>query len=97
MREASAHTLEGVERRRTEAGTAHVTGGERNRAVLEAYEAAIGEGDPEDRRGKGGAGGVSVRIGLTVDVPGDGPALWVAMLQEAGVGHVFFEDGAGER
>ena len=35
-------------------------------------------------------------IGLTVDVPRDGPDLWVNVLQQAGLEHVFFEEGAGD-
>ena len=96
MLEESAQQLDGVEMRRTEAGTAHVTGGARNRAVLEAYDAAIGEGDPEAIRGKGGEGGGSVRMGLTVDVPGDGPHVGGDGLQQSGWAHSFFEDGTGD-
>ena len=57
-------------------------------------EAAVGDGDLEDIGGEGGEGGVAVVIGLTVDVPGDGPDLGVDVLQQAGVAHVFFEEGA---
>jgi hypothetical protein len=36
---------------------------------------------------------VSVRIGLTVDVPGDGPHLGGDVLQQSGLAHIFFADG----
>jgi hypothetical protein len=94
--EASAQTLDGVELRRTEAGTAHFPAGARTRAVLEAYEAAMGEGAPEDLGGQGGAGGVAVRIGLTVDVPGDGPHVGGDGLQPSGLAPIFFADGTGD-
>ena len=96
MLEEAAEQLEGVEMRRTGTGTPHFPGGEGDGAVAKAHDTAVGESDPEDIRGEGSAGGVAMVLGLTVDVPGDGPALWVAMLQEAGVGHVFCEDGAVE-
>jgi len=94
MLEESADKLDGVEMGRTEAGTAHFTVGERNRAVLEAHDAAVGDGDPEDIRGEVGEGGVSVMIGLTVDVPGDRPHVGGDVLQQAGLTHIFFEDGS---
>jgi hypothetical protein len=97
MREEAAETLDGVERGRTGAGTTHVPVGEGDGAVGEAHETAVGESDPEDRRGEGSKGGGALVRGLTVDMPGDGPHLGVDLLQEAGVVHVFFEDGAGER
>ena len=97
MLEESADTLDGVEMGRTEAGTAHCTGGESHRAVREAHDAAVGDGDPEDRRGEGGEGRVAVVIGLTLDVPGDGPDLWGDVLQQSGVAHVCFEEGLVDR
>jgi hypothetical protein len=45
-------------------------------AVCERADAAIGEGDREAQGGEGWAGGLAVRMGLAVDVPGDGPELW---------------------
>ena len=90
--EEPADTLHDVEVGGSWACPAHLTGGERDRAVLEADEALVGDGDPEDRGGKGGEGGVSVGLRLTLDVPGDGPALGVDVLQQAGVAHVFFEE-----
>ena len=60
----------------------------------EADEALVGDGDFEDRGGKGGEGGMAVVIGLRVDVPGDGPDLGIDLLQETGLAHVFFEQSA---
>ena len=74
----------------------HFTVGEGDRAVRERDNAAIGDGDPEDIRGEGGEGGVAVVIGLTVDVPRDGPDLGGDVLQQSGVAHVFFEQSAVE-
>ena len=79
------------------AGTPHFTVGEGDRAVRERDNAAIGDGDPEDIRGEGGEGGVAVVIGLTVDVPRDGPDLGIDVLQQATVAHLFFEEGAVDR
>jgi hypothetical protein len=75
--------------------TARLTGGEGAGTVLEAHETAVGAGDLEDGGGEGGEGGVAVVMGLTVDVPGDGPHLGIAGLQQSGVAQVFLEDGAG--
>jgi hypothetical protein len=94
--EEPAEKLHGVKGSGAWARTAKFTGGEGDGVVCETHEALVGDGDPEDRGGKGGEGGVSVVIGLRVDVPGEVPALWVDMLQESGVAHVFFEDGAGD-
>ena len=60
----------------------------------EADETLVGDGDLADR-GKGGEGG-GRGDWPTVDVPGDGPDLGVDVLQQAGLAHVFFEDGAGD-
>jgi hypothetical protein len=67
--------LHGVEVGGAEAGTAHFPGGEGDRAVREADETVVGDGHPEDIGSERGTGGVAVVIGLTVDVPGDGPDL----------------------
>jgi hypothetical protein len=96
MLEEPAETLSGVTVRGAEACTAHVPGGERDRAVLEADETLVGEGDVEDRGGEGGQGGVAVVIGLTVDVPGDGPDLGGEVLQQAGLPHLFVQESAGD-
>jgi len=96
MLEASAAQRDGVERGRPGAGTAPWTGGERNRAVLEAHDAAVGEGDPEARGGKGGEGGMAVVVGLTVDVPGAGPDRRLALLQQPSVAPVCPQERPGD-
>ena len=73
MLEESPETRDGVEMGRPGADTAPVPGGESDGTVLEAPDAAGGEGDREDGRGAGGEGGGAMVIGLTVDVPGEGP------------------------
>ncbi len=97
MLEEAAEKRDGVERSRTGAGTPHFPVGDGDGAVGEAHDPAVGESDPEDLRGEGSEGGVAMVLGLPVDVPGEGPDVWVEMLQEAGVGHVFFADGAVDR
>ena len=82
--------------RRAEAGTAHFTVGKSDRAVREADETLIGDGDLEDSGGKGGEGGVAVVRCLTRDMPGDGPDLGVAILQQSGLAHIVLEDGSGD-
>ena len=64
--------------------------------VREAHEAAVGESDRADRRGEGREGGVAVVMGLTVDVPGEGPGLGSDVRQPSGVAHGVFAEGAGE-
>ena len=96
MREEPAEKLHAVEVGGAEAGTAHFPGGEGDRAVRERDEAVVGDGDLEDRRGEGGEGGVAVVIGLTVDVPREGPGLRIDLLQQTGVAHLVFEEGAGD-
>ena len=89
-----AEKLHDVEVGSAGAGTADFPVGEGDRAVRERHNAAVGDGDLEDIGGEGGEGGVAVVVGLTVDVPGDGPDLGVDVLQQAGVAHLFFEEGA---
>lgn len=95
--EEPAETLHDVKGGGAWACTGRLTGGEGDQAVLEADEALVGESDPEDREGEGGEGGVSVVIGLPLDVPGDGLDLWVDVLQQSGLAHVFLKKSAGER
>jgi len=63
---------------------ARVSYGEGDRAVLEADETLVGDGDCADLGGKGGEGGVAVGIGPTMDIPRDGPALGGEVFQQAG-------------
>jgi hypothetical protein len=92
--EEPADTLYSVEWSGAWACTAYFSVGERDRAVLEADDALVGDGDPEDVGSKGGEGGGSMVLGLTMDIPGDGPDLRVDVLQQSGVAHVFFEESA---
>ena len=94
MLEEPAEKLHDVEVGGAWAGTAHFPVGEGDRAVRERDDAAVGDGDLEDIGGEVGEGGVAVVIGLTVDVPGDGPDLGVDVLQQSGLAHVFFEERA---
>jgi hypothetical protein len=87
--EAPAETRHDVKGGGAWACTGRVTGGAGDPAVLEADEALVRDRAPEDIRGQGGAGGRSRVIGLTLDVPGDGPALGGAVLQQSGWAHVF--------
>src|SRR5439155_26625145 len=94
--EEAADTRHDVKGSGAWACTAHLTGGEGDSAVREADEAWVGDGDSADRGGAGCAGGVSVVIGPPLDMPGDGPDLWVDVLQQSGWAHVFFEESAGD-
>jgi hypothetical protein len=96
MLEAPADQCENVQGGGAEAGTAHFPIGERDRGVLETHDAVVGEGDREDVGGEGGEGGVAVVVGLTVDIPGESPALGGDVLQPSGLAHVFFEEGSGD-
>jgi hypothetical protein len=78
------------------AGMADFPRAEGDRAVCEAHETAGGESDREDRGGAGGAGRVAVVVGLTLDVPGEGPDLGGDILQQSGGAQGVFAEGAGE-
>jgi hypothetical protein len=94
MLQEPADTLSGIEVGGSWACTARFTIGESNDAVLERDDAAIGDSDPEDIGGEVFEGGVSVVMGLTVDVPGDVPDLWVDVPQQSGCAHFLFPHGA---
>jgi hypothetical protein len=89
--EKPAEKLHDVKVGSAEACTAHFPGGEGDRAVRKADETVVGDGNREDIRGEVRKGGVAVVVGLTVDIPGDGPDLRVDGLQQAGVAHLFLE------
>ena len=76
------------------AGTARCTIGESDSAVLERDDAAVGDSDPEDIRGEGGAGRVAVGVGLAVNVPGGVPDQGVDLRQQSSLIHIFFEESA---
>jgi hypothetical protein len=92
--EESADTLAGVEMSRAWTCTAGFTGGEGDGAVCEAHDTSVGDSDPEDIRSEGGAGRVSVVIGLPVDIPGDGPALRIDVFQQSSCVHLLFPQSA---
>src|SRR6516162_7719474 len=96
MLEEPAEKFHDIKVRGAKADTAHFPRGDGDGAVLQADETAVGDGDLENIWGQGGEGGVAVVVGLTVDVPRDGPHLGIDMLEQSSVAHVFFEDGAGE-
>jgi hypothetical protein len=97
MLEELAEKLHGLVGGGAGARTAHFPVGEGDRTVREADETVVGDGDPANIGGEGGEGGVSVVIGLTMDVPGDGPALWVEVRQQSGLVHIFVKESAVER
>ena len=94
MLEEPADKLDGVEGGGSWARTSRLAVGEGAGAVVERDEAAIGDGDPEDRGGEVGEGGVAMRTRLRVDVPGGVPDLGGDVLEQSGLSHVFFEEGA---
>ena len=92
MLEEPTETLHDVKASRAEACTAHCPGGAGDRAVRQADETVVGDGDLEAIGGKVRAGGMAVGLRLTVDMPGDGPGLRVDVLQETSVTHRFFDE-----
>jgi hypothetical protein len=97
MLEEPADTLDDIERCGSWACTSRLAVGEGDGAVCEAHEAAMGDGDPEDIRGEGCQGRAAIWMGLAMDIPGDVPDLRVDVLQQSGLAHGFFEEGAGDR
>jgi hypothetical protein len=79
-----------------EACPAHGPGGKGDGAVREAHETGVRDGDLEDLRGEGGESGVAVVLRLSVAVPGDGPALGIDGLQQAGLEPGVFAERTGE-
>ena len=89
--------LHAVEVGGAEACTAHFPVREGDGTVREAHETVVGDGDLEDIRGEVGEGGVAVVVGLTVDIPGDGPDLGGDVLQQSSLAHLFFEKRTVDR
>ena len=75
MLEEPADKFDAVELSGAEAGTAEFPVGEGDDAVLQTDDTAVGDGDFEDIGSEVFEGGRAIVIGLTVDVPGDGPDL----------------------
>jgi hypothetical protein len=73
--EKPAEKLHAVKVHGAWACTANFTVGKRDRAVLEADETLVRDGDSEDIGGEVGESGVAVGLRLTVDVPGESPDL----------------------
>jgi hypothetical protein len=94
MLEESPEKLDGVELGRTGADTAHFPVGEGHSTVLEAYDAAVGDGDLEDIGCEVGEGRVAVGVGLAVDVPVGLPDQWVDLRQQSSLIHICFEESA---
>ena len=94
--EEPAEKLQGVERGGPWSSAARLAVGESDGAVCESHEAAVGDGDPEDRGGEVLEGRVAMRPRLRVDVPGEVPDVWGDVLQQSGLAHVFFEEGSVE-
>ena len=92
MLKESAEKLHDIKVGGAEAGTAHFPVGEGHRAVRKRDNAAVGNGDLEDRGGEGGKGRGAVVVGLTVDVPGDRPDLRIDVLQQTRSVHLFFAE-----
>jgi len=78
--EEPADKLDGVEVGGTLPSAAGFAVGEGDGAVFERDDSAIGDGDLEDIRGEVFERRMAVRIGLAVDIPGDGPDLRVDVL-----------------
>lgn len=76
MLEKAAEKFHDVEMGGAWTCTAYFPVGEGDRAIRKRDKAAVGDGDLENIRGEGGESGVALVIGLTMDVPGDGPDLW---------------------
>jgi len=93
MLEESADKLDGVQVHGAEACTAHFPVGEGDCAIVQAYDTAVGASDLKNIRGKVLEGRMSVVLGLTVHVPGDGPDLGVDGLQQSGEAHLLFPNG----
>jgi hypothetical protein len=96
MWEEPTDQLHDVKARSTEACTAHVTGGEGDRAVGEADATVVGDGALEARGGERGEGGGAGVLRLPVDVPGESPDLGGAVLQQSGLAQTFLAERAGE-
>src|SRR5688500_13967330 len=96
MLQEPAETLAGVKVRGAEAGTAHFPGGDGDEVVLQTEQTVVGDGDLADIRSEGGESGRAMVMGLTVDVPGDGPDLRVDVLEQAGLAPRVFKERAGD-
>ena len=85
MLKEAADTRAGIELGGARSCTAGFTVGEGDGTLLEGDDAAVGDGDFTHRGGKVLASGGAGRVGLAMDMPGDGPDLWVDLLQKPSV------------
>ncbi len=91
MLEEPTDKLNSVEARGAWTCTSGFAVGEGHGAVRERDDTAIGDRHFEDIRGEVLQGGVGVWMRLAVDVPGDVPDLWIDLLQQTGLAHVFLK------
>jgi len=73
--EEPANKCDGVEGGGSWARTSRFMVGEGDGAVVEAHEATVGDGDPEDIGGEVCEGRVAIGPRLRVDIPGEVPDL----------------------
>ena len=91
MLEEPAEKFDGIELGNTLPGTSRFTIRKGHDAVLEGDDTAIGDSDPEDIGGEVFKGGGAVGIGLTMDIPGDVPDLWIDAVEEPGALHLLLK------
>jgi hypothetical protein len=91
MLEDAAEKLAHLEASGPRASASGCAGGQSDGAVHERDEAAVRDGDPEDRGGKGTEGGAAVWLRLRVDVPGDRPDAWGDGRKQTRLAHGGFE------
>jgi hypothetical protein len=72
------------------------TSGAGHGAVREGDEAALGDGDPDNRGGEVCAGCGPVRVGLPRDLPVGMPDLGIDGVEQTGIGHIVLQDGVGD-
>ena len=96
MLQEAAATRAGSEVGGARSCTAGFTVGDGDGTLREGDDAAVGERDYTHRGGKGREGGVAGRVGLALDLPGDGPDLWVELLQKPSLAQGFGEEGPGD-
>jgi hypothetical protein len=94
--EEPAETLHGVEVESAWACTVGCAVGASDGTVFESHHAALGDCHVADRRGEVCERRVAVGVGLAVDVPGESPDLWVALLSQSGLAQVCFAESPGD-
>ena len=97
MLEEAAHNLKDVKAGGAWSGTSWFARGAGDDAVLEADNAAVGDGDFEDVGCEVCEGIGATRVGLAVDVPWGVPDVWIDLFKCPGFCHLLLEDGAVDR